>query len=216
MLVESLRRYDLDGVLEGPSWSKKKIEHGAEVTVDEFQAAARQLMMEKVLLAPDGAPPTCCFVDFSEAEFDAPPDRVARTRVKTRLTGRGGLVVNSQAVTRDFLMCPRPHWSRTRWYEIRGSESALKLLGIKYALHPLAIEDALRATQRPKEERYDTHSQIIVPRSRARAVLERAFCDSPAPPFRAGPRAEHGPPGRRFVVVRRADAPVPGETPNAA
>mmetsp|Transcript_24647 Transcript_24647/g.76022 ORF Transcript_24647/g.76022 Transcript_24647/m.76022 type:complete len:499 (-) Transcript_24647:51-1547(-) len=156
VLVESLRRYDLDGELEGPSWSKKKINQGAEVTMVEFEAAARQLMMEKVLLDAARAPPTCCLVDFSETESDMPPDRVA--------------------VTRDFLTCPRPYWSRTRWYEIRGSENALKLLGIKYALHPLAIEDALRATQRPKEERYDTHSQIIVPRF---VVVRRT--DEPVP-----------------------------------
>ena len=48
--------------------------------------------------------------------------------------------------------------------EIRGDETALRLLGIEYALHPLALEDALRPSQRPKEERYETHTQIVVPR----------------------------------------------------
>ena len=38
------------------------------------------------------------------------------------------------------------------------------MLGIEYALHPLALEDALRPSQRPKEERYETHAQIVVPR----------------------------------------------------
>ena len=37
-------------------------------------------------------------------------------------------------------------------------------MAIKYALHPLALEDALRRDQRPKEEKFETHTQIIVPR----------------------------------------------------
>ena len=143
----------------------------------EFEAAARQLMMEKVLLDAARAPPTCCLVDFSETESDMPPDRVA--------------------VTRDFLTCPRPYWSRTRWYEIRGSENALKLLGIKYALHPLAIEDALRATQRPKEERYDTRGgrATVSPRSSHRELTA---------PSQAFPN--HRPALRRRAPDRRAGA----------
>ena len=37
--------------------------------------------------------------------------------------------------------------------EIRGDETALRLARwIEYALHPLALEDALRPSQRPKED----------------------------------------------------------------
>ena len=64
-------------------------------------------------------------------------------------------------VTKAWLALPQR--KRTRWVEIRGDETALRLLGIEYALHPLALEDALRPSQRPKEERYETHAQIVVP-----------------------------------------------------
>ncbi|EGB12297.1 hypothetical protein AURANDRAFT_12131, partial [Aureococcus anophagefferens] len=49
------------------------------------------------------------------------------------------------------------------WIEARGGEAALKLLGVKFGLHPLALEDALTQSQRPKAERYAEHLHIVAP-----------------------------------------------------
>ena len=65
--------------------------------------------------------------------------------------------------TREFLRSGKADWARTRWIEARGGEAALKLLGVKFGLHPLALEDALTQSQRPKAERYAEHLHIVAP-----------------------------------------------------
>jgi magnesium transporter len=55
-----------------------------------------------------------------------------------------------------FLEHHRPEWSAVRWINIEGLSNldAIHALATKYALHPLAIEDVLHVTQRPKIEPY--------------------------------------------------------------
>ena len=158
-LVDSLRRYDLAAQeqdvtdtltkLRSPSsdgeddfaraWRRKS---SLEVTEDEFLAAAKQLMVAKVFAAARRKQaPHVSLVDFGLDDIEIGDD---------------------VQVTKAWLALPQR--KRTRWVEIRGDETALRLLGIEYALHPLALEDALRPSQRPKEERYETHAQIVVPR----------------------------------------------------
>ena len=157
-LVDSLRRYDLAAQeqdvtdtltkLRSPSsdgeddfaraWRRKST---TEVTEDEFLAAAKQLMVAKVFAAARRKKPLVSLVDFGLDDIEIGDD---------------------VQVTKAWLALPQK--KRTRWVEIRGDETALRLLGIEYALHPLALEDALRPSQRPKEERYETHAQIVVPR----------------------------------------------------
>jgi magnesium transporter len=50
----------------------------------------------------------------------------------------------------------RPEWSRVRWINVTGGNQpeVLDLLAQKYHLHPLAVEDILTASQRPKVEEY--------------------------------------------------------------
>ena len=104
-----------------------------EVTEDEFLAAAKQLMVAKVFAAARRKQaPHVSLVDFGLDDIEIGDD---------------------VQVTKAWLALPQR--KRTRWVEIRGDETALRLLGIEYALHPLALEDALRPSQRPKEERYD-------------------------------------------------------------
>lgn len=108
---------------------------------EQFLAAAKQLMVAKVFASRRTHAPRVALVDFGLDAID---------------------MADGVEVTAPWLLLPKPR--QTRWIEIRGDETALRLLGIEYALHPLALEDALRPSQRQKEERYETHSQVVVPR----------------------------------------------------
>jgi len=52
---------------------------------------------------------------------------------------------------------------KVRWIDMcgLGDVEALKLLGERFELHPLALEDVLHLGQRPKFESYDTHLFIV-------------------------------------------------------
>lgn len=56
----------------------------------------------------------------------------------------------------DFLRNHRPKWSVVRWINLAGLSdmSLIHALATKYNLHPLAIEDVLHLSQRPKVEAY--------------------------------------------------------------
>ena len=56
----------------------------------------------------------------------------------------------------DFLAHHRPPWSHVRWINVDGTSDpeVVRALAEKYELHPLAVEDVLRAVQRPKAEDY--------------------------------------------------------------
>jgi magnesium transporter len=66
--------------------------------------------------------------------------------------------VSVQEVTdlNGFLSNHRPDWSVVRWVNMDGMANmdAVHALAIKYNLHPLAIEDMLHFSQRPKIEPY--------------------------------------------------------------
>ena len=55
-----------------------------------------------------------------------------------------------------FLAHHRPEWSRVRWINVEGLSDmkVIHALATKYELHPLAVEDLLHVTQRPKAEPY--------------------------------------------------------------
>lgn len=56
----------------------------------------------------------------------------------------------------DFLGRHRPEWSTVRWINVAGLSKmhAIHALATKYDLHPLAVEDLLHTTQRPKVETF--------------------------------------------------------------
>jgi magnesium transporter len=56
----------------------------------------------------------------------------------------------------DFLEHHRPGWSAVRWINVAGLSDMrlIHALATKYDLHPLAIEDVLHLSQRPKLEPY--------------------------------------------------------------
>lgn len=55
-----------------------------------------------------------------------------------------------------FVNTHRPEWSAERWIDVTGLSDmqAIQALATKYDLHPLAIEDLLHKTQRPKVDAY--------------------------------------------------------------
>jgi magnesium transporter len=54
-----------------------------------------------------------------------------------------------------FIASRRPPWVKVRWINVDGLDpAAIRALAIKYALHPLAIEDVFSTTQRPKLENF--------------------------------------------------------------
>jgi len=56
----------------------------------------------------------------------------------------------------DFLNRHRPEWCAVRWINVDGLSDmrVIHALATKYDLHPLAIEDVLHLSQRPKVEPY--------------------------------------------------------------
>lgn len=59
-----------------------------------------------------------------------------------------------------FIIHHRPDWAAVRWINVDGlTETGLiRAFAIKYDLHPLAIEDMLKTTQRPKFDVYGSGS----------------------------------------------------------
>jgi magnesium transporter len=64
--------------------------------------------------------------------------------------------VNAVDDLAEFIERHRPEWSAVRWISMDGLSDmrAIHTLASKYDLHPLAIEDVLHKTQRPKVEAY--------------------------------------------------------------
>jgi magnesium transporter len=56
----------------------------------------------------------------------------------------------------DFLGHHRPEWAVVRWINVAGLSNMriIRALATKYDLHPLAVEDVLHLSQRPKVEPY--------------------------------------------------------------
>jgi magnesium transporter len=61
-----------------------------------------------------------------------------------------------------FLAAHRPEWVTVRWINVDGLNDmqAIRGLAEKYHLHPLAIEDVLHVTHRPKVEAYEEDAKL--------------------------------------------------------
>jgi magnesium transporter len=61
-----------------------------------------------------------------------------------------------------FLSLHRPEWSAVRWINVDGLGDMTVIRGFaeKYRLHPLAVEDILNVTHRPKVEAYEDDGKI--------------------------------------------------------
>ncbi len=67
-----------------------------------------------------------------------------------------GALIQEVENLEEFLERHRPEWSAVRWIKVDGlsDRNAIHALATKYDLHPLAIEDLLHTSQRPKVESY--------------------------------------------------------------
>jgi len=65
-----------------------------------------------------------------------------------------------------FLASHRPEWSRVRWINVDGLTDmrVIHSLATKYDLHPLAVEDVLSLSQRPKAETYGGEESELLAR----------------------------------------------------
>jgi magnesium transporter len=61
-----------------------------------------------------------------------------------------------------FLAVHRPEWATVRWINVDGLSDLQVIRGLaeKYRLHPLAIEDLLHVTHRPKVEPYQDDGEL--------------------------------------------------------
>jgi magnesium transporter len=97
------------------------------------------------------------------ATLRAAPDASAAVVIKLMEYDRDGCnerIVDSVAALPD---CRSNDDGKIRWIEFNGlgDVEALKALGKKFGLHPLALEDVLNVGQRPKLEPYAGHLFII-------------------------------------------------------
>lgn len=69
----------------------------------------------------------------------------------------------------DFILHHRPEWSQVRWINVDGlaDMTIIQAMAEKYEIHPLAVEDLLHVSQRPKVDTYGEDSA----HSRARMVI---------------------------------------------
>lgn len=60
-----------------------------------------------------------------------------------------------------FVATHRPPWTAVRWIDVDGLDDlhVVRALALKYDLHPLAVEDVLHLSQRPKVEAFDEASE---------------------------------------------------------
>jgi len=74
----------------------------------------------------------------------------------------------------SFLAKHRPDWSTVRWINVERltDMNVVHALATKYNLHPLAVEDVLHTTQRPKMEQYGGEDSEVQARL---FIVTRAF-----------------------------------------
>jgi magnesium transporter len=103
--------------------------------VQTLPGAAPGIEHEEIAALPSGARPACITC------IDYCPTNVS---------------VQDVDALDDFLTHHRPDWSVARWINVDGlaDMGAIRALATKYNLHPLAVEDLLHVSQRPKVEAY--------------------------------------------------------------
>jgi magnesium transporter len=89
-------------------------------------------------------------------EIVTAPSRDERVRITCSDYSPNDVMMREIQDLENFLRQHRPEWSVVRWINVDGLSDmkVIHALATKYELHPLAIEDLLQVTQRPKVERY--------------------------------------------------------------
>jgi magnesium transporter len=108
--------------------------------------------MKRIFSAPGTAPAT--LVHRADRQKKAPELRITAFDA-------GGCV---ESMIGSVAELPSPQDDgKVRWIEMNGlgDIEALRELGEKYHLHPLALEDTLNTGQRPKFDQYESHAFIV-------------------------------------------------------
>ena len=89
-------------------------------------------------------------------EIELLPSETGRVNVTCIDYCPGEIAIRDIDNLEDFLEHHRPDWSAVRWINVAGLSDMrlIHALAAKYDLHPLAIEDVLHLSQRPKVEPY--------------------------------------------------------------
>ncbi|KAJ3183467.1 hypothetical protein HDU87_006786 [Geranomyces variabilis] len=125
----------------------------------------------------------------------------------------------------EFLETPRPAWAKTRWIDVRGiNYPVIGMLGEKYHLHPLAVEDVFHSPQPIKADWYENHIYISMvlcaleeARTEAKATAMASVSGSPRSPVAPMPEFSHplvekpeGPPRAPLFSTRHRYYQPPG------
>jgi len=110
-------------------------------------------MFKKHYAAPGSAPATLATLKS--------PHQAEKPTIRLMEYEPAGVVEKQIASAAD--LPPFTDDGKIRWLDIEGlGDTALfQALGEKYALHPLALEDALHVGQRPKMEPYENHLFVV-------------------------------------------------------
>ncbi|MEU0204003.1 MULTISPECIES: magnesium and cobalt transport protein CorA [unclassified Streptomyces] len=107
---------------------------------------------------------------------DAPPDRRDRAEVASVVEAalyRDGVRVSSPATLADTYRELREQPDGMAWIGLaRPTDGELHSLATEFDLHPLAVEDAMEAHQRPKLERYGETLFVVLRAARYLDALE--------------------------------------------
>jgi len=140
-------------------------DNSGEISFAEFSEGMRLLMLRSILKA---ASKSAKNKDMVLTEFF---DYNSSGLKRSVLEGIGlvklsrVLKVNSMSLM-EFFLVQRNKEISVRWINITGRKASniMKMMAVKYRLHPLALEDALNQTnQRSKADTYPGHYFIMIP-----------------------------------------------------
>jgi Mg2+ and Co2+ transporter CorA len=138
-----------------------------EITFEEFSEGIRLLMLRTILKQVNRSDSRN--EDLVQTEvFDYNSIRVDRYFLKGSgqvKQARVSFVEHSKLLI-NFFLDERGDEVSVRWINITGKKASniMKMMALKYRLHPLALQDALEHTDhRPKADSYDLHYFIMVP-----------------------------------------------------
>ncbi|KAL3914930.1 MAG: hypothetical protein SGILL_005882 [Bacillariaceae sp.] len=136
------------------------LDESGDISFEEFSEGVRLLILRGLLKHANLNKEA-----FMTEVFDYDAQRLERHIInEDRLDIRVSVSFQSMSLY-DFYFQERPDWVGVRWVNIHDVQSrVLERMGVKYRLHPLAIEDALDPeNHRPKAESYSSHYFLMVP-----------------------------------------------------
>jgi len=141
-------------------------DNSGEITFPEFSEGIRLLMLRSIMQQVNRSGSTDAVVT---QVYDYNITRLERYTLQGQgqlQQPRSSLVYTESKPLINFFLHERGDEVSVRWINITGEKASniMKMMALKYRLHPLALEDALeRADHRPKADSYDGHYFIMVP-----------------------------------------------------